>query len=86
MKDVFIVIQLNEYNHKLYCTNLHYIVFKRDNKPSTFLVMTIGSTKPELHVDIWAGNHPFFTGSQKIIDTEGRVERFMRKYKMEENE
>nr|UNJ16403.1 ribosomal protein L31 [Boldiaceae sp.] len=44
------------------------------------LIMTIGSTKSELHVDIWSGNHPFFTGSQKIIDTEGRVERFMRKY------
>nr|QUE28853.1 ribosomal protein L31 [Porphyropsis coccinea] len=44
--------------------------------------MTIGSTKPELNVDIWSGNHPFFTGSQKIIDTEGRVERFMRKYNM----
>ena len=46
------------------------------------LVMTVGSTKPELHVDIWSGNHPFYTGTQKIIDTEGRVERFMRKYGM----
>lgn len=45
--------------------------------------MTIGSTKPELNVDIWSGNHPFFTGSQKIIDTEGRVERFRRKYNMD---
>ena len=43
-------------------------------------VMTVGSTKPELHVDIWSGNHPFYTGTQKIIDTEGRVERFRRKY------
>lgn len=47
--------------------------------------MTVGSTKPELHVDVWSGNHPFFTGTQKIIDTEGRVERFMRKYGMMEN-
>lgn len=46
------------------------------------LVMTVGSTKPELHVDVWSGNHPFFTGTQKIIDTEGRVERFLRKYGM----
>nr|WCH56184.1 ribosomal protein L31 [Calliblepharis sp.] len=52
-----------------------------DGKP----IMTVGSTKPELHVDIWSGNHPFFTGSQKIIDTEGRVERFMRKYNLQEN-
>lgn len=46
------------------------------------VVMTIGSTKPELHVDVWSGNHPFYTGTQKIIDTEGRVERFLRKYGM----
>ncbi|WP_448380396.1 50S ribosomal protein L31 [Gloeomargarita sp.] len=44
------------------------------------VVMTVGSTKPQLHVEIWSGNHPFYTGTQKIIDTEGRVERFMRKY------
>jgi large subunit ribosomal protein L31 len=46
------------------------------------LIMTIGSTKPELNVDIWSGNHPFYTGSQRILDAEGRVERFMRKYGM----
>jgi large subunit ribosomal protein L31 len=44
------------------------------------LIMKIGSTKPKLDVDLWSGNHPFYTGSQKIMDTEGRVERFMRKY------
>jgi large subunit ribosomal protein L31 len=33
-------------------------------------------------VDVWSGNHPFYTGTQKIIDTEGRVERFLRKYGM----
>jgi len=49
-------------------------------------IMTISSTKNELHVDIWSGNHPFFTGSQKIIDTEGRVERFLKKYNMESME
>nr|BBK20484.1 ribosomal protein L31 [Cryptomonas sp. CCAC 1634B] len=44
------------------------------------LVMTVGSTRPELHVDVWSGNHPFYTGSQKIFDTEGRVEKFLKKY------
>jgi large subunit ribosomal protein L31 len=47
------------------------------------LIMKVGSTRPRLNVDIWSGNHPFYTGSQKILDTEGRVERFMRKYGME---
>lgn len=46
------------------------------------LVATMGSTQPEIHVDVWSGNHPYFTGTQKIIDTEGRVERFLRKYGM----
>ena len=44
------------------------------------VVMTVGSTSPELNVDVWSGNHPFFTGTQKIIDTEGRVERFRKRY------
>ena len=46
------------------------------------VVMTTGSTQPEINVDVWSGNHPFFTGTQKILDTEGRVDRFMRKYGM----
>ncbi len=46
------------------------------------VVMTTGSTQSELHVDVWSGNHPFFTGTQKILDTEGRVDRFMKKYGM----
>ena len=50
------------------------------------LVMKVGSTKPRLNVDIWSGNHPFYTGSQKIIDTEGRVERFMKKYGIKEDQ
>ena len=38
------------------------------------------STKPELHLEICAACHPFFTGRQKLIDTEGRVERFTKKF------
>lgn len=38
------------------------------------------STVSELHVDICSRCHPFFTGTQKIVDTEGRVERFKKKY------
>ena len=45
--------------------------------------MTVASTRSELHIDIWSGNHPFFTGSTKILDTEGRVERFMKKYNID---
>jgi large subunit ribosomal protein L31 len=46
------------------------------------VIMTVGSTKPRINVEVWSGNHPFYTGTQKIIDTEGRVDRFLRKYGM----
>jgi len=45
---------------------------------------TVGSTKPELRVEVCSKCHPFYTGGQRIIDTEGRVERFKRKYKIKE--
>jgi large subunit ribosomal protein L31 len=38
------------------------------------------STMPTLKVEICSRCHPLFTGRQKLIDTEGRVERFQRKY------
>ncbi len=38
------------------------------------------STKKELRLEICSNCHPFFTGKQKLIDTEGRVERFTKKY------
>ncbi|HEX6210783.1 MAG TPA: 50S ribosomal protein L31 [Methylomirabilota bacterium] len=38
------------------------------------------STKPELHLEICSACHPFFTGRQKLVDTEGRVERFTKKF------
>jgi large subunit ribosomal protein L31 len=41
---------------------------------------TTRSTKSELHLEICAACHPFFTGRQKLIDTEGRVERFNKKF------
>jgi len=38
------------------------------------------STKPEVHVGICSKCHPFFTGKQRLMDTEGRIDRFRRKY------
>ena len=43
------------------------------------LVGTVGSTKPELHLDVWSGTHPFYTGEQRIIDSEGQVDRFQKR-------
>jgi len=38
------------------------------------------STVQDMHVDICSKCHPFFTGEERFVDTEGRVERFQRKY------
>lgn len=38
------------------------------------------STKQKIHVDICSKCHPFYTGKQKIVDAEGRVEKFKKKY------
>jgi large subunit ribosomal protein L31 len=40
------------------------------------------STRSEIRVEICSNCHPFYTGKQKIVDTEGRVEKFMQKYKI----
>jgi len=44
------------------------------------VVMTTGATVPELHVDVWSGSHPFFTGKEAFVDAAGRVEKFQRKF------
>ena len=40
------------------------------------------STRQNIRVEICSNCHPFYTGKQKIVDTEGRVEKFLQKYKM----
>lgn len=39
-----------------------------------------GSTYPVLDVDVTSDSHPFWTGTAKVVDTEGRVEAFHRRY------
>jgi large subunit ribosomal protein L31 len=40
---------------------------------------TVGSTRPELRVDVCSNCHPFYTGKQTIVDTAGQVERFQKR-------
>jgi len=63
--------------------NIHPLWFKNtpvlvEGKP----LCLIGSTKKELQVDIWLANHPFYSKSQIVTDSEGRVERFLKKYRL----
>jgi large subunit ribosomal protein L31 len=43
---------------------------------------TRSTLKEDLHVEVCASCHPFFTGKQKIMDTAGRVDKFRKKYKL----
>ena len=45
---------------------------------------TTGSTRKEMRVDVCSKCHPFFTGEQKIVDKAGQVERFKRRFKLED--
>ncbi len=45
---------------------------------------TTGSTKKEIHTDVCNKCHPFFTGEQRIVDTAGQVERFMKRISAKE--
>ena len=47
---------------------------------------TIGSTQPVLKVDVCSKCHPFYTGQQRILDTAGRVERFRKRFNLNEDE
>lgn len=40
---------------------------------------TVGSTQPEIHVEVCYACHPFYTGETKYIDTLGRVEKFQQR-------
>jgi large subunit ribosomal protein L31 len=44
-------------------------------------IETRSTAGKEIHVEICSACHPFYTGTQKIVDTAGRVERFRQRYK-----
>ena len=43
-------------------------------------VIKTRSTKPSIHVDLCSKCHPFFTGTQKLVDSAGRIEKFSKRY------
>ncbi len=47
-------------------------------------VIETGSTEENITVEICSSCHPFFTGKQKLVDTGGRVEKFRKKFNMQE--
>lgn len=47
-------------------------------------VINTKSTKDDIRVEICSKCHPFFTGKQKLVDTGGRVDRFKKRYNLQE--
>ena len=45
-------------------------------------IINTRSTKKDIRVEICSNCHPFYTGKQKLVDSEGRVERFRRRYNL----
>lgn len=45
----------------------------------------VGSTKKVLKVDVCSKCHPFYTGQQRLLDTTGRVDRFRKRFKLEDD-
>lgn len=42
------------------------------------------STRPSLRVDVCSNCHPFYTGTQRIVDSAGQVERFRKRFKIDQ--
>ena len=59
---------------------IHPKYYKAATRCACGATYEIGSTKEEIHVDICSACHPLFTGKQKLLDTEGRVQKFKKKY------
>ena len=46
-------------------------------------VIKTSSTKKDIHVEICSKCHPCFTGTQKLVDTGGRVDRFKKRFNLD---
>ena len=64
---------------------------KKDIHPEYYLAtvtcscgntFTTGATKPTLRVEVCSKCHPFYSGEQRIVDTEGRIERLRRRFSL----
>ena len=75
----------------LHPQNYRYVVFKDTSVDFAFLTRSCVNTRdtivwedgkeyPLVKLDISSKSHPFYTGQQRLVDTEGRVERFLKKY------
>lgn len=74
----------------LHPENYREVAFKDMSNDETFITRSTiatretieidGKTYPLVKLEITSSSHPFFTGKQKLVDTAGRVDKFMSRY------
>ena len=74
----------------LHPANYREVVFKDMSNEETFITRSTIATRETITIDgkeyplvkleITSSSHPFFTGKQKLVDTAGRVDKFMSRY------
>jgi len=60
--------------------NIHPDYYRVTAKCACGNEIEVGSVKKSIKTEICSDCHPFFTGKQKLVDTEGRIEKFKKKY------
>lgn len=60
--------------------SVDFEILTRSTVKTTETTTYQGKEYPLYKVDISSASHPFYTGTQKVLDTEGRVDRFKKKY------
>jgi len=76
--------------------NYRFVVFKDMSNETSFLTKSTASSKettkwddgneyPLIKLEISNTSHPFYTGKMKLVDTAGRVDKFMNRYKKHED-
>ena len=77
---------------KVHPENYRYVVFKDMSNETSFLTKSTAASKetvkwedgkeyPLIKLEISDTSHPFYTGKMKLVDTAGRVDKFMNRYK-----
>ena len=64
-------------------TDIHPEFYKATVTCSCGNVFETGATKPTLRVEVCSHCHPFYTGEQRVVDTQGRIERMRRRYNLQ---
>ena len=81
---------LNKMKKDIHPSNYREVVFKDMSNDEIFITRSTiaaketievdGVTYPLVKLEITSSSHPFFTGKQKLVDTAGRVDKFMSRY------